>query len=83
MIVALKSFVDLNYILAAESATVESATVESATTESAAAESAATESVVASAGLLELQATTDKEIANAKNPNFNKFFMLISFLNND
>jgi hypothetical protein len=29
--------------------------------------------------LLELQATTDNEIANAKNPNFNKFFMLFSF----
>lgn len=77
-----KSLGDLNYILAVVSAA--GAAVVSTAVESVAAESAViveSETVVesvASVALLELQATTDKEIANAKNPNFNKFFMLIS-----
>ncbi|MFM6976444.1 MAG: hypothetical protein ACKOW2_06320, partial [Sphingobacteriaceae bacterium] len=42
---------------------------------STAAVSTATESVATSSVLLEEQAATDKEIAKAKKPNLNKFFM--------
>ena len=42
-------------------------------------ESTEAESLASSLALFELQATTDKEIARAKNPNLNKFFMLIFF----
>jgi hypothetical protein len=43
-------------------------------------ESIEAESAVCSFALLELQAATDKDNAKAKNPNLNKFFILISFL---
>ncbi len=70
----------LDYIAAVVSAAVESTTVESTTVVSTATESTATESVASSVALSELQATIDNEIAKAKNPNLNKFFMLIFFL---
>jgi len=71
---------DDNYIFAVESILVESIiVVESIVVESIMVESIFAESEDSSDALLALQAITDKDNANAKNPNLKKFFMLISF----
>ncbi|OAQ38121.1 hypothetical protein A5893_15060 [Pedobacter psychrophilus] len=74
-------FVD--YIFAVESIIVESVIVESIIVESIIVESIIVESIevesASSDALLELQATTDKDNANAKKPILKNFFMLNSF----
>jgi hypothetical protein len=67
----------IDYLATVESTTVESTTVESTTVESTTVESTAVESAAASSVLFELQAATDKEIAKAKKPNLNEFFIVL------
>jgi hypothetical protein len=61
--------------LAVSTAAVSTAAVSTAVV-STAIESTATESVAASSDLFELHAATDKEIARAKKPNLNEFFIV-------